>query len=155
MSLFDDILREFDRILTHHPDDYEIQLTRSFYLLESGEIEAALETTLPETDPYALYIRATAMKKLGRFKDAQVLQKRLENLDQRFTDHQTGRFLWLVKLKDYLFAYPLGKKLIQANRPWLSFPMAVVSRALDYPVEAVLYLLPKQCRMIPKCQGIL
>ena len=109
MSLFDDILRELDRILTHHPDDYQIQLTRSFYLLESGEIEAALETTLPETDPYALYIRATAMKKLGRFKDAQVLQKRLENLDQRFTDHQTGRFLWLVKLKDYLFAYPLGK----------------------------------------------
>lgn len=140
MSLFDDILRELDRILTHHPNDYDIQLKRSFYLLESGDIEAALETTLPETDPYALYIRATAMKKLGRFKDAQVLQKRLENLDQRFTDHQTGRFLWLVKLKDYLFAYPLGKKLIQANRPWLSFPMAIVSRALDYPVEAVLYL---------------
>ena len=140
MSLFDDILRELNRILVHHPNDYKTQLTRSFYLLESGEIEAALETTLPETDPYALYIRATAMKKLGRFKDAQVLQKRLENLDQRFIDHQTGRFLWLVKLKDYLFAYPLGKKLIQANRPWLSFPMAVVSRALDYPVEAVLYL---------------
>ncbi len=140
MSLFDDILRELDRILTHHPNDYDIQLTRSFYLLESGEVEAALETTLHETDPFALYIRATAMKKLGRFKDAQVLQKRLENLDERFADHQTGRFLWLVKLKDYLFAYPLGKKLIQANRSWLSFPMAVVSRALDYPVEAVLYL---------------
>ena len=44
------------------------------------------------------------------------------------------------KIKRLSICLPSRKKLIQANRPWLSFPMAVVSRALDYPVEAVLYL---------------
>lgn len=140
MSLFDEILQELDRMLIHYPKDYDLELTRSFYLLESGDVHAALKTTLRENDPYALYIQAAAMKKLGRVKDATILQERIKELDSRFSDFETGRFLWLVHLKDYLFAYPLGKKLIKANRPWLCFAMAVVARSLDYPVEAVLYL---------------
>lgn len=141
MSLFDEILQELDRIIALYPENYDLQLNRSYYLLESGNVGASLKkVSINENDPYGLYLKAMAMRKVGRVKDATIIQERLKTIDSRFSDQQTGKFLWLVRLKDYLFAYPLGKKLIKANRPWLCYPMAVVARALDYPVEAVLYL---------------
>jgi|GEM_PF-1799318 len=137
----EEIINEYERLQRVLPGYVNFDLEKKFYQISLNKFSTVLDG-IPESHPsaFAHFLRSLAFNGLGQGEEARTSLEKASSLDSRFTRLDAGRFLWLVRVKNYQDAYYLGKELITNPSDWMYYEMARITWALGNGVESVLYL---------------
>ena len=141
LSRYDEIILEYDRMQSFLPGHVDFSLEQNYYHLALGHWDQVLGSLNGKgRSAFAHQLRSMAFQGKGQLEDAEEALIKAKNLDSRFDSRDAGRFLWLMRVKHFEMAYPLGKRLLEKPRDWLYYDMAQVAWSQGNEVEAVLYL---------------
>jgi tetratricopeptide (TPR) repeat protein len=141
LSRYDEIIQEYDRMQSFLPGHIDFSLEQNYYRLALGHWDHVLDAlNKNQSSSFAQHLRSMAFQGKGQLEDAEEALFEAKSLDSRFDSRDAGRFLWLMRVKHFEMAYPLGKRLLEKPRDWLYYDMAQVAWSQGNGVEAVLYL---------------